>query len=72
MTYIVQETQTTNHVTALVPPVTFTDQLEAESKYHLVLSAAAVSQVDEHACMLFTADGNMLMSKCYRHEVNQA
>jgi len=42
MTYIILETQTNNGTTAIVPPVTFTDRNEAESRYHSVLASAAI------------------------------
>jgi hypothetical protein len=40
---------------------------EAESKYYLVLSAAAVSSVPLHAAMLCYSNGNHLLSKSYEH-----
>lgn len=67
MTYIVIETQTTGGVTAVVPPVSYTDRNQAEAKLHTVLAAAAVSQVEEHAAMILTSDGRVVRSECYRH-----
>lgn len=42
-------------------------RLKAESKYHEVLSRAAVSEHAEHACILFTSEGFPLMNQCYKH-----
>lgn len=41
--------------------------LKAESKYHEVLSRAAVSTYAEHSAILFTAEGFPKDHKCYRH-----
>lgn len=68
MTYIVIELQTNaeSQVTNLV--WAYTDRGQAEQKYHLVLSSAAVSQLPAHAAVLLTGDGRTLASQCYRHE----
>ena len=67
MNYIVLETQTTGGVTAIVPALTYTDRLAAESKFHQVLAAAATSNVEEHTAFLLTSDGRMVRNECYRH-----
>ena len=67
MTYIVLETQTTNGVTAIVPPLAYTDRNQAESKFHQILTSAATSQVEEHAACLLTSDGRMVRNECYHH-----
>ena len=41
---------------------------EAESKYHQVLAAAAVSNVPVHACIIFDDHGYTKMSRFYEHE----
>lgn len=51
MSYIVLEMQTNNGTTAIVPPFVYTNQKEAESKFHAVLAAAAVSNVEEHTAV---------------------
>ena len=43
--------------------------LKAESKYHEILSAAAVSTMAEHAAILFTSEGFPMMHQCYKHAV---
>lgn len=42
-------------------------RLKAESKYHEVLAAAAVSELQSHAATLLTADGRAIMNQCYKH-----
>lgn len=44
-------------------------RLKAESKYHEVLAAAAVSELQSHAATLLTADGRAVMNQCYKHEI---
>jgi len=67
MTYIVIELQTTNGATSYLVTTHATRQ-EAESKYHLVLSAAAVSNVPLHAATIITSDGFQVMHQAYSHE----
>lgn len=45
-----------------------TARLKAESKYHEVLAAAAVSDTAKHSAILFTTEGKPLMYQCYSHE----
>ena len=44
-------------------------RLKAESKYHEVLAAAAVSNTMSHAAILFSTEGFPLMNQCYKHTV---
>ena len=67
MNFIVVEAQTNDGTTALLTSVHAT-QNEAESKYHLVLSAAAVSTLDRHSAALLDETGYCLKSQCYEHE----
>lgn len=67
MTYIVIELQTNTDGTVSNLVYAYTDRNEAEQKYHLVLSSAAVSSLPAHAAVLLTSDGRMLASQCYRH-----
>lgn len=46
-----------------------TARLKAESKYHEILSVAAVSEYAQHSATLLTSDGRAIMNQCYRHEV---
>ena len=66
MKYIVIELQTNGNSTANL--VTTHDTREAaESKYHTILAAAAVSSVEIHAATILTPDGFQLMYQAYRH-----
>lgn len=69
MTYIVIEMQTNGGVTAIVPPVSFTDRNEAESRFHSMLASAAISSVEEHAVVMITNDGRVVRNEVYRHPV---
>ena len=42
-------------------------RLKAESKYHEVLAAAAVSELLSHAAILVDAEGCPIMNQCYYH-----
>lgn len=42
-------------------------RMKAESKYHEVLAAAAVSELPQHAASLLASDGTCLMHQCYMH-----
>ena len=68
-TYIVLEIQTNNDGTVGTLIDTYDNRGSAESKYHLILSAAAVSQIPQHSCVLMTDDGFLLESKSYDHRV---
>lgn len=68
MKYIVMELQTSSDGTVANLVWQFDDRLAAESKYHSILAAAAISQLPIHASMIFTNDGTMVMSAYYVHE----
>ena len=44
-------------------------RLKGESKYHEVLSAAAVSDLPSHAAIMFTTEGFPILNQCYKHNV---
>lgn len=44
-------------------------QLKAESKYHEVLAAAAVSNTLAHSAIMFSTESFPLLHHCYKHEV---
>ena len=68
MKYIVVEIQTDDKGSiAIVPPASYGTQNEAESKYHTVLAAAAVSDLPAHAAVLLTSEGITLAGKAYFH-----
>jgi hypothetical protein len=65
--YIIQEIQTNNSQTALLPALTYTNRDEAESAYHMKLSSAAVSSVMVHTVLLYDEHGNILRREYYEH-----
>jgi hypothetical protein len=65
--YIVIEMQTNDGVTAVVPPVAFATRNEAEARYHSILSAAAVSEVEIHACAILNEHGIAVQCHFYEH-----
>ena len=44
-------------------------RLKAEAKYHEVLAAAAVSELQYHSATLLTSDGRAIMNQCYKHVI---
>ena len=45
----------------------YTDRNQAESKFHAILQAAAVSSVKIHSAILMTDTGKTLKSEAYSH-----
>ena len=68
MKYLVVELQTFESGAMTSPAYAYDTQLEAEAKYHAILSSAAVSKLPTHAAVLLQNDGIVLASKCYTHE----
>ena len=67
--YIVFEIQTYANGTIGTLVNSYDDRAQAESKMHLVLSAAAVSELPMHSCVLMTNEGFILESKAYKHDI---
>lgn len=65
--YVVVEMQTNNGVTAQITTVEQNKDV-AEQKYHLILSAAAVSNVEIHSAVILNPEGQRIKSECYKHE----
>lgn len=68
MKYLVTEIQTMADGQIANLTSVFDDRMQAESSYHSILAAAAISQLPLHACMLFTNDGYLIMNANYTHE----
>lgn len=68
MFYIVFEMQTNSDGTLGTLVTTYNDRLAAESAYHAVLAAAAVSALPRHGAMLVTNTGVTVLSQTYAHE----
>lgn len=65
--YIVLEIQTTSTVATLVNA--YEDCNQAESKYHQILTAAALSSVPKHSAVLMNDVGQTIKNETYIHEV---
>lgn len=65
--FIIQEMQTIGGQTALLPAVTKTSQLEADSEFYLKVGYAAISQVEVHTVIMYDEHGNVLNKKFYEH-----
>jgi hypothetical protein len=65
--FIVLEIQTSTTVATIVN--SYEDRNQAESKYHQILTAAALSSVPKHSAVLMNDEGNRIKSECYIHEV---
>lgn len=62
--YIVQEIQTTE-TTALLPPLTYESQAEAESAFYSACASAAISSVLVHTVMMYTEVGATQLIRCF-------
>lgn len=56
--YIIQEVQTSNNRTALLPAILKESREEMESSYHSIMAAAAISSVEIHTCIVYDEHGN--------------
>lgn len=65
--YIVVEIQTSTTVATLVN--SYEDRNQAESKYHQILTAAALSSVPKHSAVLMNDVGQIIKNETYIHEV---
>ena len=68
MKYLVMEIQTAADGSVANLVYSFDSQASAESKYHSVLAAAAISSLPVHACVLMQSDGRQIDRKAYKHE----
>jgi len=68
MKYLVIEIQTNADGTIGNLPFAYDNRNQAESKYHAVLSEAAISALPMHTCVLFQSDGVLLARQSYMHE----
>lgn len=69
--YLVTEVQTWSTGSVQTPTYAYDNENSALAKYHTILAAAAVSSLPVHACMLYTNEGNLLRSECFKHEVTE-
>lgn len=64
---IIQEIQTNGTQTALTPAVTFEDMNKADSRFHSILAAAAISKVEVHTVIMYDEHGNVIKREFYEH-----
>lgn len=67
--FIVIEIQTSTTVATIVNA--YDNRPQAESKYHQILTAAAVSTVPKHGAIMLTDEGERLKNECYIHTVEE-
>lgn len=68
MVFVVMEIQSDNETAATLIN-SYTSRNEAESKFHTILGAAAISTVPVHSAVLLTDTGKALKSETYTHAV---
>ena len=65
--YIVIEIQVNNGKVSTLT-YQYEDLDHANAKYHAILAAAAVSEIEAHSAVILTAWGAMVKSECFRHD----
>ena len=68
MKYLTIEIQTSADGTVSNLVTAHDTRLAAESTYHTILAAAAISQLPCHAAMLVTSEGYPVAYESYKHE----
>lgn len=64
---IILEIQHSNDGTNATLVNSYTEQTSAEQKYHQVLAAAAVSNVNVHSAVMLDDTGNRIKGETYYH-----
>ena len=65
--FIIIEMQTSKGQTTICPIITKTDLNEAYQAYYQILSAAAVSNVEQHTALILTETGNVVRCESFDH-----
>ena len=68
MNYLVIELQTTSGTTANIVTA-YSDQNQAEAKFHQIMASAATSNVDTHSAVILNEMGAVVRSEYYKHSV---
>ena len=66
--YIVTEIQTYEDGTVGLINNSYEEKAQADSKYHAILSAAAISTLPKHSAIMFTDEAMLENGQCYIHE----
>ena len=70
--YLILEVQVNADGTVGTVINSYTDKNVAESNYHRVLMAAAISSLPVHTAYMLTESGQTLKSECYIHDVSES
>ena len=65
--YIVIELQRNDQGVVSNIVTAFDTLAEAESKYHSILAAAAISKVPVHSAIIVSEEGFPVKNQCYKH-----
>lgn len=68
MKYIVMEIQVNGDSVGVITN-SFTDRNQAESSYHTILAAAAISTIERHTAVMLTDRGQTIYSQSYDHKL---
>ena len=70
MAYIIQEIQTSDGVTSLLPAIQKATRPEAESTFYTICGSACISSVPIHTVITYSEEGVPVkeLTKCFRHE----
>lgn len=71
MKYLVTEIQKFENGQMSTPSYAYDNRNSAEAKFHSILASAAVSALPVHSCILFTEEGFVLDTHCYKHGEEQ-
>ena len=66
MNYIIIEAQTNNGQTAIVPPIVYSDAIEAEAVFLEKCAYARRSGLDAHGVTLIDQEGKVIARKCFK------
>ena len=69
--FIVMEIQTNSDGLVGTIVNSYADENQAESAYHNVLTAAAVSALPVHSCAMLNEEGFLAKRECYKHGAAQ-
>ncbi len=65
--YIVIELQTSKDNKVAILVTSFDNINDAKSKYHTILSSAAISNIYKHAAVILDDNGSLIARECYIH-----
>lgn len=65
--YIIQEIQTNNGQSVLLPAIDKQDKNEAESTWYSKMASAAISTVEVHTVIMYDEHGVMVKQGYYEH-----